>query len=90
MKLQAKHPVRLFAEDKHASRLRAFLSGVSTAALGSWFEATHPTTTATALEVTGGLHAFDAREDLLTGLRCSGFWSTANLSCCLLVLGCCS
>ena len=96
MKLQAKHPVRLFAEDKHASRLRAFVSGVSTAALGSRLEATPPATTATALEVTRGLHAFNTREDLLIGLRSSrlgllgsGFRSTANLSCCLLVLTCC-
>lgn len=96
MKLQAKHPVRLFAEDKHASRLRAFISGVSTAALGSRPEATPPATTATALEVSRGLHAFYTREDLLIGLRSSrlgllgsGFRSTANLSCCRLVLTCC-
>ena len=96
MELQAKHPVRLFAEDKHASWLRAFISGVSTSALGSRLEATHPATTATALEVTRGLHAFNTREDLLIGLQYSrlgrlrsGFGSTADLSCRLLVLTCC-
>ena len=96
MKLQAEHPVRLFAEDKHASWLRAFISGVSTSALGSRLEATHPATTATALEVSRGLHAFNTREDLLIGLQYSrlgrlrsGFGSTADLSCRLLVLTCC-